>query len=170
MLPRRIDPRKLTAQGATLSGCIPTAQLQRLMAAVLDADAGVEVTLDFGRDAQGNAVVEGEFTLDADLRCQRCLGVVRQRLSSGCRLGIVWDDQQARQLPRDLEPWVVPEQDADLFELAEDEVLLALPIVPRHDADACRATGRYSTGGFDDTGEADEGNPFRILEQLKKND
>ncbi len=170
ILPRHVDPRKLVVQGATLTGDTPAAELTRLRDAVLSAEGDVETTLVFSRDDTGNPQVEGRLNLAVRLQCQRCLQPLRVELRTGSRLGIVWDEQRAKQLPKELEPWVVEGEEADLFALVEEELLLALPIVAYHDETECEGRGFYSSPAPEDDTDEEAENPFSVLAKLKKGD
>jgi|SRR5690606_4271823 uncharacterized protein len=163
-LPRHVDPRKLAAQGAHLQGVVPARELERLADAVVKAEEYVDVDLTFGRDHSHRHIVHGAFRLPVDLSCQRCLQPVATVLSGEFHLGVVWDEERATALPKALEAWLVATESADLYELVEEELLLALPIVAYHQQDQCPARGDYSTGEVADT----RPNPFGILAQLKK--
>ena len=55
----------------------------------------------------------------------------------------------------------------DLAAVLEDELLMALPLVPMHDV--CPAAPVFSAGIIDmSEGEAEKPNPFAALAQLKK--
>jgi len=162
-LPRQVDPRKLVGQGARFSGSVPTVHMMRLADAVVSAEDVAEAELEFGRDDEGRAVVRGGVELAVELECQRCLKPLAHRLAGNVALGIVWDLEGAKTLPRQLEPWIVDSESSDLYDMVEDELLLALPIAAYHDTDECRASGSYSTGEVSDSAE----NPFGILAQLK---
>ncbi|MFA5493387.1 MAG: YceD family protein [Porticoccaceae bacterium] len=162
-LPRQVDPRKLVAQGTTLSGDVPTAAMMRLAGAVLGAGEVAQAELLFRRDDSGHSVVEGSVALEVSLECQRCLKPVAKTLAGELHLGIVGDEEQAQNLPKRLEPWIVASETTDLFDLVEDELLLALPIVAFHDRGECEGHSSYSTGQIEDSAE----NPFGILAQLK---
>jgi uncharacterized protein len=162
-LPRQVDPRKLVTQGATFDGPVPTASMMRLAGAVMSSEEMAQAELSFGRDDEGRAVVTGRVQLGVDLECQRCLKPVPCKLSGEVGLGIVWDEERAKALPKHLEPWIVESEAGDLYDMVEDELLLALPIAAYHDTDECRASGSYSTGEVSDSAE----NPFGILAQLK---
>jgi uncharacterized protein len=77
------------------------------------------------------------------LVCQRCLGPLRLPLSSESRVGLVESMEQADRLPADAEPVWIEDRKVDLDEIVEEELLLALPLVPLHEPGAaeCTATG-----------------------------
>ena len=76
--------------------------------------------------------------LAADVRlalcCQRCLGPVEETVGVDHALRFVHGEAQAAELDAELEDDVLAlERWTDLRELIEDELLLALPLVPRHE-------------------------------------
>jgi uncharacterized protein len=74
------------------------------------------------------------------LTCQRCLGPVRRRLKSTSR--VVFAPESAPVLPADHEAVGGDPEKLDLAGLVEDELLLSLPLVPRHTpAEECNAPG-----------------------------
>ncbi|MFL0796562.1 MAG: YceD family protein [Cellvibrionaceae bacterium] len=129
----------------------------------------IAVELDFDRDEGGRPMVTGSLNGEVQVTCQRCLDAMPFALSTNVRVGLVWDDEQARALAKDVEPWLVDEDPKDLYELVEDEILLVLPYTVYHD-EPCGS-------GWKDTTEAEHAeenppekdNPFKVLEQLKKN-
>lgn len=170
ILPRHVDPRKLVVQGATLTGDTPAAELTRLRDAVLSTEGDVETSLVFSRDETGNPQVEGRLSLEVRLECQRCMQPMRFELRTGSRLGIVWNEQRAKQLPKELEPWVVESEEADLFALVEEELLLALPIAAYHEEAECEGKGFYSSPAPDDNSDEESQSPFSVLAKLKRRD
>ena len=162
-LPHHVDPRKLAVQGAHLRGCIPAGDLPRLARVVLETGE-VNAELAFRRDEEKRTVVEGVYSLDVTMTCQRCLQPVAEHLEGEVHVGVVGDENRAAGLPRWLDPWLVEGESGDLYGLLEDEFLLSLPMTPHHDASECPASGSYSTGEVEEERE----NPFSILAKLKK--
>ena len=58
-------------------------------------------------------------------------------------------------------------QGAEWPDIVEDELILALPLVPMHDEATCQVPRSYATGG-DEKG-VEEHHPFAQLAELKKN-
>ena len=102
------------------------------------------------------------------MTCQRTLGRYMQPIDSRSEVAVVASEREMAGLPEDLEPKLVPERRLKLVELIEDELLLALPLVPRdpHSAPVENA------GDVIERDEPDEGdNPFAALARLRgKND
>ncbi len=146
-----------------MAGSLPPDELPRLAGAVLEIDSA-RADVHLNRDEEMRAVVDGEYRLTVRMTCQRCLQSVTQEIEGEMRVAVVWDENQAATLPQRLDPWQVETENADLYELLEEEFLLSLPIVPHHDENECPASGSYSTGEHEEQRE----NPFSVLAKLKK--
>ena len=164
-LPKSVDPFKLADQSVELEGEIALNQLQRLTQHLAENEGAVHVLLRFGRDEEGirniSGRLEGEFTLT----CQRCLEPVKVRLDADTRLGLVYSEEGAKQLPKRYDPVVVEDHNLPLWELIEEELLLSLPLVPVHEEIGCNPDlNRQSQ----QDSELQRDNPFAILASLKK--
>jgi uncharacterized protein len=102
------------------------------------------------------------------LTCQRCMGVVLNpvevnqwyRFVANEDIAMAEDDQSKEDL-------LVMEPQFDLLAVLEDELLMALPLVPMHDQ--CPVAPALHAGEADIAGEsAEKPNPFAVLAQLKK--
>ncbi|HSG60543.1 MAG TPA: YceD family protein [Pseudomonadales bacterium] len=169
-LPNRADLRKLATHAAMVDARISLNTLPRVAQAVLSEEAEIDVDLKFSRDEQGLYVIEGSVSTTVDMTCQRCLQAVPVDLSSHFNLGVVWDDEGAKQLPSYLEPLVASAEPFDLHVLVEDELLLSLPFSPYHDIEVCQG-GEYqqqqsAVEVVKDVPQRE--NPFAVLEQLKR--
>ncbi|MCL2589604.1 MAG: YceD family protein [Betaproteobacteria bacterium] len=133
---RIADVFKFAAGGGMLEGEVPVGHLDRL-ADQLAADGGMVCWR-----LSGSLDVEGKPRLDLAingrlvLRCQRCLGGLDWDLAIGTALLPVRTGQD---LPGDdlgNDEVDVVEADSsggfDVLSLVEDEIILALPIAPRH--------------------------------------
>ncbi|WP_111495858.1 YceD family protein [Marinobacter bohaiensis] len=174
-LPRIVDPNKFAEQKANLEGVIALRCLSRFAGLLQEVEGDVRVHLQFGMDAERRRVVEGRLEAPVVLECQRCMSPMQTTLNSTFKLGLVISDEQARQLPRELEPFLIESFEADLWQLVEDELLLAMPPYPLHERDQCPAAETLeSLEGQVDENPADEPeqreNPFSVLAELKKKD
>jgi uncharacterized protein len=141
-LPSRIDPWRLTAEGGRLEGSLALAALPRLVAELDRTDGVVSVALVAGVDRQGVRFIGGAVRTEVELVCQRCLGPLRLALDVTVGLGLVHDEAEVDRLPEEYEPLLVPEGIIHVADLVEDELLLALPRIPRHDdVRDCEANG-----------------------------
>ncbi len=140
--PRRLDVRSFAAEGATLAGEWPLAALSRLAsAAESDSVAGAApiVWRALGTRARldragtlAAVVVGADATLS--MQCQRCLQPVDVPLHVDRRLYFVEGEDAAAALDAESDDDVLALEPAlDLRALIEDELLLALPLIPRHE-------------------------------------
>jgi uncharacterized protein len=134
-------------------------------------EAGAEVAeyeIRFGQDPQGRAIVTGRVAAVLRLTCQRCLAEVEIPVNASIGLALIRRDEEADALPDHLDPWLVADDRVQPLEMIEDELLLAIPQIPRHPSGSCRAR---SDPGPDASiiGGADEPRqPFAILATLRK--
>ncbi|MBB5322371.1 YceD family protein [Marinobacter oulmenensis] len=173
-LPKSVDPYRLAEQGSTLEGVVPLVSLSRFRDTVSRLPEGSEchVSLTFGLDEERRRVVSGKLSATVVLECQRCMGDMQSQLESGFELGLVASEQQAQQLPKNLEPFPVEDFSMDVWTLVEDELLLALPAFPLHDRSECPATKDLEALEPDPEPEEPEAestreNPFSVLAGLK---
>jgi uncharacterized protein len=169
----RLDVVSFAAAQGELDCAWPLAELARLQESVLEVPAaqpdvvfqarGFEVPLQVGPP-------EIWMVLRARARvvmqCQRCLGEVEVPLSIDKRLRFVETEAQAAALDAELEEDVLEQQpELNLQLLAEDELLLELPIVPRHES--CPQPLSWAS---DSTAVLEPPNPFAALALLKAGD
>lgn len=180
MKPREFDPLRLDVaafakEGAGLSGTWPLATLPRLAAsdhAEPPATAGDAVAWAArgesrpARGAEAETWLHLKVSARLHLECQRCLKPVETLLEIDRPLRFVADETTAAALDAESEDDVlVLSRALDLRELAEDELLLALPLVPRHPR--CPEPLAAAGGAEPVEDRAGRPNPFAVLEQLK---
>ena len=99
------------------------------------------------------------------------MGPMQKTLVSRFTLGLVTSDEQAQQLPKELEPFLTDDFSADLWSLVEDELLLVLPPFPLHERDECPARKELEAfepdESVDEPVRKSEDNPFSVLADLK---
>ena len=165
-LPQHINPRKLAAQGVELAGNISVSELPTLsQAAYCSGDA--RARLDFCIDDDGRLAVTGRVEMELALQCQRCMQPTELRLVEALiQVALVRDEEAAKQLPKAFDPWVVEEEDIDLYRYIEEELLLSLPVVAYHEV-ACVDETLYSWGDTEQSEHVQRDNPFSVLADLK---
>lgn len=164
-LPKRVEPRKLAIARADFNGFMEAADLPRLAQAVHSIDA-VEAKLSFIINDENKRMLKGRVIAKVELECQRCLGGLSFELEADVSLTMVWDDEQARALPKASDPWIVGESEEDLHFVLEEELLLAMPVVSYHEHD-CIDNSLLSSNDEIHAEPALKANPFSVLEQLK---
>lgn len=175
--PRRLDVATFATQDGELQGRWPLAELARVAddaPATDDAPALSDVS--WMARGERRPVKGGEPEVWLHLQasasvpreCQRCLAPVSIPVAIDTWLRFVPDEQLAAQLDADSDDDVLAlPRWLDLQELIEDELLLALPLVPRHEA--CPAPLPMAAEPSADEMPADEqANPFAALARLKR--
>ncbi len=164
-IPEHIDPFRYAEQGLSLDGIVKVSEMQRLGANIADHDAIVTAKLQFGRDEQQITFLHGHLETSLNLRCQRCMEPFVYEIISDFSLGIVNTLDEANALPERYEPAMAVEGSLALRDLIEDEILLNLPIIPRHEPEDCKVKLPVADSGEK---EGKGANPFQILESLKE--
>ncbi len=141
------------------------AQMPRLSEVLAGADGPASYRLEIGREG-GRALVRGQVAMNMRLICQRCLGEVAVAVDEPIALAMVRSDAEARNLPEELDPLLVEEGSIRPLDLVEDELLLAVPLVPMHWPAVCRLA--YLPGERDLEQEAPKKSPFAALRSLKR--
>ena len=167
-VPDFVHPFRAAEGGYSIEGQLTFARMKRLLEVVENPEGSAEVALGFAMDEQRIPHVRGRIRTEVVLICQRCLEAMTVPIQIKLDLGIVESDDQAKRLPEQYDPLVVSEKPVAVAELIEDEILLALPAIPRHEGDVCKATNtamkeEQAEGGSEKT----SANPFSVLAQLK---
>ena len=79
---------------------------------------------------------------------------------------MVLDEEQAEQVPKAYEPWLVTDEESDLYGVLEEELLLNLPLIASHDFD-CIDRSKLGSGPAVAESESTKRSPFDVLKQLK---
>ena len=167
-LPTTLDVRKAAVRGVSISGTLKPLDLQRFRPLLADDKGVIQVVLTFSRDEENRYLIRVATTAELSVICQRCLEPVASQLVSENTLAVVWTDEQAAHLPRHLEPLIVGEEACNLWELAEDELMLAMPPFSYHDTEDCKERiAAYSDPAPQEGSGEEKPNPFNVLAQLK---
>lgn len=166
-LPRQVNPRKFAYSGVEIEGSIDSAVMTRLAEAV-DSIGDLHSRLVFSIRDDGKITVSGTIQAGLSYECQRCLKAMPETsVEIELAIGVVRNEDEAKALPGTLDPWVVEEEESDLYAMIEDEILLALPVVAYHDTD-CVDKRLLSSGDELIEPEIEEDNPFSVLAALKE--
>lgn len=176
-LPKLVDIRKLIAAGVELHASEPIRNFTRLvdmLESPLDVSewGNVEIDLNCFIDEQGKRRIDGHVQAEVMIPCQRCLQAMPFRIDSEFAVAAVWTEEQAENLPKHLDAYVVGEGPQDLRGLIEDELIICLPYVSYHELEDCVATPHLETGAdevraAESAAPAEKENPFKVLERLK---
>ncbi|MDR0717579.1 MAG: YceD family protein [Azoarcus sp.] len=162
---RIADVFGFAAEGRVLEGELPVALFRRLADQLANGEGVVRWRLAGSLDAEGEPRLDLEVFGRLALRCQRCLASLAWDLAVGAALRPVRAGQALPEdeLENDEIDAIEVDGEVDVLSLIEDEIILALPIVPRHED--CDAPRPAEAGG----GSRRE-SPFAVLAGLRGND
>ena len=163
-VPESVDAWRMVAARREFEGRIPLATLARLRDSLLDPEGDARYVLAFGTDALRLPYAELRIEAELPLECQRSLRRFLLPVRLVQRLGLVRDEADEAALPEEYEALLV-EADGMLkpAELVEDELILALPVVPvSPEADVVE---REFVPTAEETAKA---SPFAALSGLKR--
>ncbi|MBL4607400.1 MAG: DUF177 domain-containing protein [Pseudomonadales bacterium] len=127
-----------------------------------------EVELAFERDKLGYASASGFVKARVGMVCQRCLGVVPSPLDAAVNWVFIKDKSSFEDAPKTYDVIIVEDEAVSLFDLIEEELLLALPPIPMHEEGECRAPDHQpQSKGFAESSEVKR-SPFELLAGIKK--
>lgn len=154
----------MVAQGRRFTGCLPLTVMSRLAPSLAATVGAVQFDLEFGRDSYGTAFVAVVIGGTLPLLCQRSLQVFDWPVLIDTRLGLIRTEPEEAALPPGYEPLLVGAEGVRLADVVEDELILALPLVPIQEG----SVAAESMGWTSETVEPDQPNPFAVLSAIKK--
>jgi uncharacterized protein len=126
------DLESLANRGVTLGGALDVGELTRL-AGMLHSDAGsVRAELEFRQRSDGWLGAELDYQAAVDLVCQRCLEPFRHELAEHVQVVLADADALPATTPDGFEPFELEGGRLRPAQLIEDELIVAIPLVPRH--------------------------------------
>jgi uncharacterized protein len=155
-----IDCLEFARSGGVLERSVGLDELPRLADLLSTTDGCLSVRLEGWRDDEGKSWLQLDIAGEPVLCCQRCLGGVKFPLVIRSRLQLMapGEDWPDGDLEDDSADAIAAEAALSVLALVEDEVLLALPIAPRHEQ--CESPSASVTGHGS--------SPFAALADLKK--
>jgi uncharacterized protein len=171
--PRRLDVHRFAEAGAELGAEEPLRAFRRLAAETQPADTEPLVRwsargeLLNPRHVQPEVWMHLEAAARLPLLCQRCLRPVDVELAVDRSFRFVADEATAAAEDDAAEEDLLAlSRSFDLPALVEDELLMELPVAPRHDA--CPEPVKMSVTDADfEAANAERENPFAVLGRLR---
>lgn len=165
-----VDTWELARLGRELHGEAPLAEFSRLLDGLpVQADQVVGWSLLGETDGLGQRYMTLRAQAGITLECQRCLEALELALQVESRLQLVEaeaesDTEEMDEDDPDAPDQVVGSQFFDVLSFVEDELILALPYVPKHEVCPSLPKELLASEGSD-TGRP---SPFAVLAELKK--
>ncbi|MBN9404470.1 MAG: DUF177 domain-containing protein [Burkholderiales bacterium] len=171
--PRHLDVAAFARAKARLSARDSLQKYERLALEVRASEP--DLTLEWQVQGEQRSAADGvarpalhvQANARLPLTCQRCMGEVRVDVQVDRHVLFARDEDSAAALDDVSEDDVLAlTPDLDLHDLIEDELLMALPLVPRHEV--CPQPLRLSAQDADfEAAQEDKQHPFAALAVLK---
>ncbi len=126
------DLESLAKRDIKLTGELEVAKLTRLVTLLHSAVGSVRATLQFRQRRDGWLAITLEYQAAVQLVCQRCLEPFELVLADS--VNVVAADREAmpHATPPGFEPFELEEGRLQPAQLVEDELIVAIPLVPKH--------------------------------------
>jgi uncharacterized protein len=157
------DAKKLCVRGQVIEERFSLSRFPRLVSLLADAEAEIEYRLVFELDLVGHPSVVMTVRGALPLICQRTLQRFLLPVDFTTRLVFLGSDAQEAEVPPDCESLVLDGEARSCNELVEDELILAVPVVPQSDLPLPDVAANDA-----EPVEAPTRRPFAVLEQLKR--
>jgi uncharacterized protein len=162
-----IDSLDFAGNGQQISGEVPVAELPRLRDVLEDTQGILRYSVQGGVDKLGHHFLDVSVEGHCQLRCQRCLSGLDYPVRLDTRLLLrdqasldALDDGVAGGEEEEFDS-ILADAHLDVLDLLEEEILLSLPIAPKHEAGGCQAADGENT-------HQEEQHPFAVLAKLKR--
>ncbi|KAB7619395.1 YceD family protein [Verminephrobacter eiseniae] len=172
--PQRLDVKAFAQAGGRLSGHDSLLKYERLAQEAkglhpdLQVDWSAEGQWRMASDGIGQAWLGIKVRASLPMECQRCLGPVDMPLSVEREFRFVADEATADALDgQSAQDLLALSREFNLHTLMEDELLMALPVVPKHDECPSAVPLVCQDDDFE-RANADKPNPFAALASLRK--
>jgi uncharacterized protein len=162
-----LDIDRLADGEADIDFAVPLAELPRVRSQLASVAGEVRGRVHFTREA-GFVVADLSLSGAAALACQRCLEAMTEPVSSSVRVALITTEADAGRVPEHLEPVLAAGGRITVGELVEEELLLALPIVPLHAELSDCAVPAGVTAADAAAAEQTTQKPFAQLSELLK--
>ncbi len=175
--PAQIEPFKWAEQGYAWSGTLPLSNFARIARDAVESVEKQLVSIEckLSLDVYHRIVwLNATLATEVPLQCQRCLETVTIPLQNTLRLALIEDESLIERLDEDADFIVLGESEfatkgdfstpavLNLLALLEDELLLLMPLSPKHHA--CEHKHQLAVQAAET--EKKE-NPFEVLASLK---
>ncbi len=168
-MPVELDPVKSAHKRSDFVGIFQLKDLSRLYEFVVSDSGQVDVDLKCTYDEQGLPIMLINAKTVVDVSCERCGGHLTLDLLVNATYTPKLSKTDEDLIPSDYTIVDINEYGLlDLKALIEDELLLAIPLVPKHPVEECAIKEQdMSWGELDKAAQEKPANPFDVLKSLK---
>lgn len=129
-LPDTVDAWRMVAQGRCFEGSLPLVSMTRLADSLVTVEGNIQFIIEFGRDDFEVAFIALHVEGQLPLLCQRSLEPFDWPFSINTKLGLISREEDETGLPAGYEALLIQNDEVRLADVVEDELILALPLVP----------------------------------------
>ncbi len=168
ILPVHLNFAQKAKIGFEIKGKCLIKQFKRLKSVLASEQGEAMVTLKFDRAGPIPFVI-GQISVEMQFKCQRCMNTMSKEMDIHFKLGFVQNDTQMERLPEEYEPYLLTTDENHLLDMLEEEILLALPLVPTHESDCSEYLQKQISEQnveVETAEEKDRENPFSVLKDL----
>ena len=169
--PDWISPARAAEGKRTFGGTIPLSRMKRLESLLVVLFRSAAFTAAFRTDLDKRVIIDLQVEAALPLVCQASLEVYDEQVKRRSELAVIEHEYEQEELPENYEPVLTEHGRLAIASLVEDELLLALPQVPRKPG---LQKIEYSTGGLPVEEESrrsgEKKNPFAALQDMLKQD
>jgi len=168
---RLFNPEKSARERHEYIGEVPISDFSRLMEVVVSDKGHVNARMRFSFKKGKIVIISLKINAEIELICQRTLNPFMYAIDSQIELAVVESETQMEYLSDHYEPVIIQDGLLDPKEIIEEEILLAIPVIPKSRLNDCDLSGNsaYCTASKMEEDEkiCQKPNPFAILSTLK---
>ena len=157
-IPAQISASRALARDERYAGPVDAAGLDRLADV---APTRLDAELRIWTDSSRQGWIEGRVTGELRLECRVCSEHFAWLLDAPVKLALAMSEEEEERLMAEGEPLLVRDDSLMLHEIVEDEVLLALPMMPR-----CPACENARPPSDEPRDEVERSRPLAALKSL----
>ena len=156
-----VDSVQFAKQHAQVRCSVAVPEFKRLAQAVLGDEGNFEVGLEGFEDSEGRPCLQLHVEGSVTVACQRCLEPLVLGINSDRRFVLTEREQDLMDLGDEADDVdsLLADSKLDALGLAEDEILLQIPMAPMHEEDKCAQPEWSRNAG-------NEGSAFSALRAL----
>ncbi len=171
-LPLEVDPFRLATKEEALKGAIPLKQMKRLLESLCSDEGEVLIDVVFSLDINRVVLLSGNIQADIKLICQRCMEEMTLPLNLDFQIALARSEAEMERLSDEYETALIEETPIMLSDLIEDEIILAVPVIPKHRDKTCSSDEVINSWSEQqeeeiNTEDVKRDNPFDVLASLK---
>lgn len=133
-LPKTIDPYQFARSRGLLNGTLLLAEAQELNRwQTADGKGIIRAHLAGYTDRDSRPHLKGQLTTELELECQRCLQPLPWQADIRFDYRLIRSEAQDKQEYSETETLICAEDELDLAWFVEEEVLLSMPMIAKHE-------------------------------------